>query len=143
MECFQSYSLENINIFLIIIIFFCNYHHYCHNLENPLFLPGLFAQHLPALFLLALLAHPQSFLPYQHTEGGILVERVICVAPGHNEFRISVFLHVVHLRFLVNGQIKKIQPSPNLIPKIIFLIYYILVFTLSRRNTELSVLRKC
>ena len=34
---------------------------------------------------------------------GILVEKVICVAPGHNKFRISVFLDVVHLRFLFKG----------------------------------------
>jgi len=34
---------------------------------------------------------------------GILVKKVICVAPGHKKCRIFVFLSVAHLRFLFKG----------------------------------------
>ena len=34
---------------------------------------------------------------------GILVEKVVRVAPGHNKFRISVSFNVVHLRFFFKG----------------------------------------
>ena len=34
---------------------------------------------------------------------GILVKKVICVAPGHKKCRIFVFLSVAHLRFFFKG----------------------------------------
>jgi hypothetical protein len=41
---------------------------------------------------------------------GILVKKVICVAPGHKKWRIFVFLSVAHLRFFfqrIIGQLKR------------------------------------
>ena len=34
---------------------------------------------------------------------GIMVKKVICVAPGHKKCRIFVFLSVAYLRFLFKG----------------------------------------
>jgi hypothetical protein len=34
---------------------------------------------------------------------GILVKKVICVAPGHKKCRIFVFLSAAHFRFLFKG----------------------------------------
>ena len=44
----------------------------------------------------------------------IVVEKVICIAQGHNQFRITVFLRLVYLRFLLKCLIVNFQSKENL-----------------------------
>ena len=49
----------------------------------------------------------------------ILVEKVMCVVPGNNKFKISVFTNLVYLKFdsKIKWPIKEIHQSPSVITK--------------------------
>ena len=78
--------------------------------EQPLALPGsayyfvnLFRISLYELLSIHIMIMLARFEKLSSGNWGILVKKVICVAPGHKKCRIFVLLSVAHLRFLFKG----------------------------------------